>query len=123
MGVRPVVFLVVYRAQIQVGLQLAVGTFYLTGKVVIVPCGLLVKGRNVGPEEIDAAMPVHVLRHGNAPLYVGHVPQILRVVCDVVDDIVFGDGRILLPCPANTLYDFLVVLRAIDFVFLTRDSA
>ena len=70
MGIRPVVLLVMYRTQVQVGLQLAVGTLYLTGKVVIVPCGLLVKGGNIGPEEIDAAMPVHVLRHGNAPLYV-----------------------------------------------------
>lgn len=88
MGVRPVVFLVVYGAQIKVGLQLAVGTLYLTGKVVIVPCGLLVKGGNVGPEEIDAAMPVHVLRHGNTPLYVSHVLRVLRVVSDVVNDVV-----------------------------------
>ena len=113
MGVRPVVLLVMYRAQIQVGLQLAVGTFYLTGKVVIVPCGLLVKGGNVGPEEIDAALPVHVLRYGNAPLYVSHVPRILRVVSYVVNDVVLRDGRILLPCPAHSLDDSLVVLRAV----------
>ena len=65
-----------------------IGTLYLTRKIIIVPCGLLVKGGNIGPEEIDAAMPVHVLRHGNAPLYVSHVLRILRIVSYIVNDVV-----------------------------------
>ena len=73
MSIRPVVFLVVYGAQIEIGLQLVVRAFYFSSKVVIVPCGLLVKRRNVGSEEIDAALFVHVLRNGDAPLYVSHV--------------------------------------------------
>ena len=73
MGIRLVVFLVVHRAQIEVCLQLVVSAFYFTGEVVIVPCGLLGKRRNVGPKEIDAALFVHVLRNGDAPLYVSHV--------------------------------------------------
>ncbi len=49
MCVRPVVFLVVYGPQVQIGLQLAVGALYLTFKVVVVPCGLLVERPNVCP--------------------------------------------------------------------------
>ena len=68
MGVRPVVLLVMYWAQIQVGLQLAVGTLYLTSKIIIVPCGLLVKRGYIRPKEIDAALLVHVFWHGYTPL-------------------------------------------------------
>ena len=88
MRVRPVVFPVVYRAQIEVGLQLAVGTLYLTSQIIIVPCGLLVKRGYIRPEEIDAALLVHVLRYGYMPLYVSHVLRILRIVSDVVNDVV-----------------------------------
>ena len=73
MGIRPVILLVMYRTQVQVGLQLAVGTLYLTGKVVLVPCGLLVKRGYIRPKEIDAALLVHVFWHGYTPLYVSHV--------------------------------------------------
>ena len=57
------------------------------------------------------------------PLYVSHVLRILRIVSDVVNDVVLRDGRIFLPCPAHSLDDSLVVLRSVDFVSLTRDSA
>ena len=64
LGVCPVVFLVVYMTQIQVGVQMAVGAFCLTVKVVIAPCFLLVKREDIRLGEIDAAMLVHVLWHG-----------------------------------------------------------
>ena len=64
MGISPVVFLVVYMTQIQVGVQMAVGAFYLTVKVVIAPCVLLVKREDIRLGEIDAVMLVHVPRHG-----------------------------------------------------------
>ena len=66
MGIRPVVLLVMYRTQVQVGLQLAVGTLYLTGQIVIVPCGLLVKRGYIRPEKIDAALLLtSSMRHPN----------------------------------------------------------
>ena len=51
MGIRAVILLVMYGTQIQVGLQLSVGTLNLTDQVVIVPCGLLVKRGDVRAEE------------------------------------------------------------------------
>ena len=63
-GIRPVVLLVMYWTQVQVGFQLAVGTLYLTSKIIIVPCGLLVKREDIRLGEINAAMLVHVLWHG-----------------------------------------------------------
>ena len=65
-----------------------VGTLYLTSKIIIVPCSLLVKRRNVCSEEIDAALLVHVLWHCNVPLYVSHVLRILRIVSYIVNDVV-----------------------------------
>ena len=50
-----------------------IGTLYLTSKIIIVPCGILVKRGHIRPEKIDAALFVHVLRNGDAPLYVSHV--------------------------------------------------
>lgn len=50
--------------QIQVGVQMAVGAICLTVKVVIAPCGLLVKREDIRLGEIDAAILVHVLWHG-----------------------------------------------------------
>ena len=71
-----------------ISVQLSVGTLYLTSKIIIVPCGLLVKRRNVCPEEIDAALLVHVFWHGYMPLYVSHVLRILRIVSYIVNDVV-----------------------------------
>ena len=65
-----------------------IGTLYLTSKIIIVPCGILVKRGHIRPEKIDAALLVHVLRHGYTPLYVSHVLRILRIVSDVVNDVV-----------------------------------
>ena len=113
MGIRPVIFLVMYRPKVQVGLQLTVRAFDFTGEIVIVPCGLLVKIGHVRPQEINAALSVHVLRHCDAPMYVRHVPWVLRVIRYVVDGIVLGDGRVFLPCSSDTLNDLLVALRAV----------
>ena len=85
MGIRPVVLLVMYWTQVQVGLQLTVGTLYLTSKIIIVPCGILVKRGHIRPEKIDAALLVHVLWNCNVPLYVCHV---LRIVSYIVNDVV-----------------------------------
>ena len=65
-----------------------IGTLYLTSKIIIVPCGILVKRGHIRPKEIDAALLVHVLWHGYTPLYVSHVLRILRIVSDVVNDVV-----------------------------------
>lgn len=56
MGIGTVVLFVVDGTQIQVGLQLTVGTFNFTDKIIIVPGGLFVKALHVGPQEIDAAV-------------------------------------------------------------------
>ena len=99
MGVAPPVLLVVYGAQAEVGLQLAVRALYLTDQVVIVPCGLFVQLLAVGAQEVDAAQAVDVLRHGNAPLYVAHVFRVL-LVAYIVYDVVFRYGRVLADGPA-----------------------
>ena len=113
MGIRAVILLVIYGPQIQVGLQLAVGTLDFAGQVVIVPGGLLVKRGDVRAEEIEAAVPIHVIRHGNALAYVCHVPRVC-FVGNVVDDIVLY-GWVFLPCSAHSLYDFFVCLCAVLF--------
>ena len=89
MRIGPVILLVVYRAQVQVGLQLPVGAFYLTNQIIIVPCRLLVQLVSVGTQEVDSAQTIHVLRHGDAPLDVAHVFRVLLVTY-VVYDVVFG---------------------------------
>ena len=52
---------------------LIISAFYLAREVVIIPCGLFVEGVYVCAEKIFPAVFVHVLRHGDAPLYVFHV--------------------------------------------------
>ena len=39
---------VVYRSEVEIGLQLPVGALNLTDEIVVVPCGLLVQIRDIG---------------------------------------------------------------------------
>ena len=47
--IAPVIGLMVYRTEVQVGLQLPVGTFDFSYEIVIVPRGTLVEGLYIGP--------------------------------------------------------------------------
>ena len=43
---------VVYRSEVEIGLQLPVGALNLTDEIVVVPCGLLVQIRDIGTQEV-----------------------------------------------------------------------
>ena len=73
MGVGVLVGLVVYRSEIQIGLQLTVGAFDLSDKVIAVPCGLLVEGADVGAQEVDSVSALQRGEVADSPLHTLHV--------------------------------------------------
>ena len=103
------------RTEVEVGLQLSVGTFYLSNQIVIIPCSLLIYVSYIGAKEIYTTVLVYVLWYGYAPSDVLHVLRLILVTL-IFYHVIFGDGRVLSDGSANTLYDFLVSLFSSRFV-------
>ena len=106
------------RTEVEVGLQLSVGTLYLSNQIVIIPCGLLIYVPYICAKEVYTTVLVYVLWYGYAPPDVLHVLRLILVTL-IFYHIIFGDGRILSDDSANTLYDFFISLFPLG---LSRES-
>ena len=106
------------RTEVEVGLQLSVGTLYLSNQIVIIPCGLLIYVPYICAKEVYTTVLVYVLWYGYAPPDVLHILRLILVTL-IFYHIIFGDGRILSDDSANTLYDFFISLFPLG---LSRES-
>ena len=113
MGIRVIIFLMIYRSKIQVGLELPVCTFDFTGKIIIVPSCLFIKISHICSEKIYPAVPVYILRHCYAPLNVNHVLRCFSMVWYIINNIIFGDRRIFLSGSAYTFDDFYITFCSV----------
>ena len=108
MGIRPVVLLVVYWAQVEIRLQLPVGAFNLADEIVVVPCGFLVERPDVRPEEVRAE---HLfIGQFDSPCYRCHF--VLLVFYHFVA-VVSGNGGILAFQLGYAFQDCLILLRTV----------
>ena len=104
--------LVVHGAQFEVCLQLSVGGLYLADEVVVVPGGALVKGADVGAQEVGAEALLCLFSADlESPSYVGHVGGV-RLGADVVYLVMSGHGGVASQCASYTFHHLVIGLRA-----------
>ena len=99
------------RTEVEVGLQLSVGTFYFSNQIVIIPCSLLIYVPYIGAKEIYTTVLVYVLWYGYAPSDVLHVLRLILVTL-IFYHVIFGDGRVL-----SSLYLMAVIWYLCLFYF------
>lgn len=62
----------IYRPEVKVCLELAVGAFYLPDEIVVIPFGMPVKAGDVGAQEVYAVVCLHGGQVPYLPFYAGY---------------------------------------------------
>ena len=100
------------RTKVEVGLQLSIGTLYLSNQIVIISCGLLIYVLYIGTKEVYAVVLVYVFKYGYALPNVLHVLRIVvHFFCQLRLIHIHLDGikqQVTIP---TFLYRFLCVIQ------------